>query len=114
MLSQSKENIFKFGSTINERTRKATYNTGHVEADEFFYVAVYNCYDASYLEKYIARLLINFKIPNESEMYQLHFNALDAIIKLAINNNNSTVESINKFLTEDFDKYLTLEPIKFN
>jgi hypothetical protein len=112
-LMMAKENIFKFGSTIDENARKTTYNTGHVEADKFFYVAVYDCYDANYLEKYIARLLINFKIPNESEMYQLHFNALDSIIKLAINNNNNTVETINKFLLGDFDKYLSLEPKKF-
>jgi len=110
---KAKENIFKFGSTINEKTRKATYNTGHVEADEFFYVAVYDCYDASYLEKYIARLLINFKIPNENEMYQLHFNALDNIIKLAIKNNTNTLESINIFLTEEYDKCLNLDPVKF-
>ena len=62
MLSQSKENIFKFGSTTDEKARKSSYNTGHIEADKFFYVAVYECYDAIYLEKYIARLLINFKI----------------------------------------------------
>jgi hypothetical protein len=46
-------------------------------------------------------------------MYQLNYNALDSIIKLAINNNNNTVETINKFLLGDFDKYLSLEPKKF-
>jgi phage anti-repressor protein len=113
MLSQSKENIFKFGSTIDEKARKSSYNTGHVEADKFFYVAVYECYDAAYLEKYIARLLINFKIPNESEMYQLHFTALDAIIKMAIKNVNNSIKDINKFVSEEYDKYLNLEPVKF-
>jgi len=110
---KARENIFKFGSTINEKTRKSTYNTGHVEADEFFYVAIYDCYDAISLEKRIAKLLTNVKIPNESEMYQLHFNALDNIIKLAIKNDMNTVESINVFLISEYNKYLNLEPVKF-
>ena len=113
MLSQSKENIFKFGSTTDEKARKSSYNTGHVEADKFFYVAIYECYDAIYLEKYIARLLINFKIPNESEMYQLHFTALDAIIKMTIKNVNNSINDINNFISEEYNKYLNLEPIKF-
>ena len=113
MLSQSKENIFKFGSTTDEKARKSSYNTGHIEADKFFYVAVYECYDAIYLEKYIARLLINFKIPNESEMYQLHFTALDAIIKMTIKNVNNSINDINKFVSEEYSKYLNLEPVKF-
>jgi len=112
--AKAKENIFKFGSTVDEKARKSAYNTGHVDADKFEYVAVYECYDAIYLERYIARLLIKFKIPNESELYQLHFNALDAIIKLAINNNNNTLHTINKFLTEDYDNYLKIQPIQFN
>lgn len=113
MLSQSKENIFKFGSTTDEKARKSSYNTGHVEADKFFYVAIYECYDAIYLEKYIARLLINFKIPNESEMYQLHFTALDAIIKMVIKNINTSITDINQFINEEYNKYLNLEPVKF-
>jgi len=112
-VAKAKENIFKFGSTINEKARKSVYNTGHIEADEFFYVAVYDCYDAISLEKYIAKLLINFKIPNESEMYQLHFNALDAIIKSAVKKSNESLNEINLFLTNEYDKYLHLEPIKF-
>jgi len=112
-LMMAKENIFKFGSTINEKARKVAYNTGHVDGDKFFYVAIYDCYDASYLEKYIARLLINFKIPNESEMYQLHFKALDSIIKLAIDNNNNTLENINNMIVNEYDKYLDLEPFVF-
>ncbi len=111
--AKAKEGIFKFGSTGDEKARLCTYNTGHVEGDKFFYVAVYECYDATYLEKYIARLLINFKIPNESEMYQLHFTALDAIIKMAIKNVNNSIQDINKFVSEEYDKYLNLEPVKF-
>ena len=110
---KAKENIFKFGSTADEKARKSAYNTGHVEADKFFYAEVYDCYDAISLEKRIAKLLINFKIPNESEMYQLHFTALDTIIKLAIQNDMNSLSSINTFLTSDYDKYLNLEPVKF-
>ncbi len=111
--NKAKENIFKFGSTINEKSRKVSYNTGNVEAEKFFYVATYNCYDAMTLERRIAKLLINFKIPNESEMYQLHFTALDNIIKEACKNDNYSINKINNFISEEYNKYLNLEPIKF-
>ena len=111
--SKAKENVFKFGSTVNEKPRKSSYNTGNVEEEKFFYVGIYECYDAISLEKRIAKLLINFKIPNESEMYQLHFTALDSIIKTACNNDCNTMNIINNFLNEEYDKYLNLEPIKF-
>lgn len=112
-INKAKENIFKFGSTVNERNRKISYNTGTVEAERYFYVATYNCYDAITLEKRIAKLLINFKIPNESEMYQLHFTALDNIIKEACKNDNESLNKINKFITEEYDNFLQLDPIKF-
>jgi phage anti-repressor protein len=112
-INKAKENIFKFGSTINEKSRKTSYNTGNVEAEKFFYVATYNCYDAITLEKRIAKLLINFKIPNESEMYQLHFTALDNIIKEACKNDNDSLNKINKFISEEYNNYINLEPIKF-
>jgi phage anti-repressor protein len=112
-INKAKENIFKFGSTVNEKSRKTSYNTGNVEAEKFFYVATYNCYDAITLEKRIAKLLINFKIPNESEMYQLHFTALDNIIKEACRNDNDSLNKINKFISEEYNKYINLEPIKF-
>ena len=111
--SKAKENVFKFGSTINEKPRKSSYNTGNVEEEKFFYVGIYECYDAISLEKRIAKLLINFKIPNESEMYQVHFTALDSIIKEACKNDCNTINKINNFLNEEYDKYLNLEPIKF-
>ena len=110
---KAKENIFKFGSTNDEKARKSVYNTGHVEADKFFYAEVYDCYDAISLEKRIAKLLINFKIPNESEMYQLHFKALDNIIRLAIKNDMQNITSINMFLADEYDNYLNLESVKF-
>jgi hypothetical protein len=112
-INKAKENIFKFGSTINEKSRKTSYNTGNVEAEKFFYVATYNCYDAITLEKRIAKLLINFKIPNESEMYQLHFTALDNIIKEACKNDNDSLNKINKFISEEYNNYMNLEPIIF-
>jgi len=46
-------------------------------------------------------------------MYQLHFTALDAIIKMAIKNVNNSIQDINKFVSEEYDKYLNLEPVKF-
>jgi hypothetical protein len=112
-INKAKENIFKFGSTINEKSRQSSYNTGNVEAEKFFYVATYNCYDAITLEKRIAKLLVNFKIPNESEMYQLHFTALDNIIKEACKNDNNSLNQINKFISEEYNNYLNLEPVKF-
>ena len=111
--NKAKENIFKFGSTINEKSRISSYNTGDVEAEKFFYVATYNCYDAITLEKRIAKLLVNFKIPKESEMYQLHFTALDNIIKEACKNDNDSLNKINKFISEEYNKYLNLESVKF-
>ena len=111
--AKAKEGIFKFGSTGDEKARLCSYNTGHVEGDKFFYVVVYECYDAISLEKRIARLLINFKIPNESEMYQLHFNALDSIIKELCKNDSNSINKINKFVSEEYDKYLNLEQVKF-
>ena len=82
-------------------------------ADKFFYAELYDCYGAISLEKRIAKLLINFKIPNESEMYQLHFTALDNIIKSIIKKSNESLNEINNFLINDYDKYLNLEPIEF-
>jgi len=112
-IAKAKENIFKFGSTINEKSRKSSYNTGNLKAEKFIYVAIYNCYDAISLERRIAKLLINFKIPNENELYQLHFTALDKIIKDCCNNDNASLNRINKFLTYEYDNYLDLEPITF-
>jgi hypothetical protein len=111
--NKANENIFKFGSTNNEKARKSSYNTGNVEAEKFFYVATYNCYDAMTLERRIAKLLVNFKIPNESEMYQLHFTALDNIIKEACKNDNDSIDKINNFISEEYNNYLNLESIKF-
>ena len=82
-------------------------------ADKFFYAELYDCYGAISLEKRIAKLLINFKIPNESEMYQLHFTALDYIIRLAIKNDMQNLTTINTFLADEYNNYLNLEPIKF-
>jgi hypothetical protein len=111
--AKAKENIFKFGSTINEKARLCSYNTGHVEADKFIFAAVYECYDAISLEKRIAKLLINFKIPNESEMYQLHFTALNKLIQTACDNDIKSMDYINDFLNNEYNDYLKSEPIEF-
>ena len=78
--NKAKENIFKFGSTINEKSRISSYNTGNVEAEKFFYVATYNCYDAITLEKRIAKLLVNFKIPKDMDAKLLTLAQCEAII----------------------------------
>ncbi len=46
-------------------------------------------------------------------MYQLHFTALDNIIKEACKNDCNTLKTINKFVSEEYDKYLNLDPVKF-
>ena len=47
-------------------------------------------------------------------MYQLHFIALDSIIKMVIKNMNNTLNDINTFITNEYDKYVNLEPFGFN
>jgi phage anti-repressor protein len=111
--AKARENIFKFGFTTSKQTRLSTYNTGTVEADRLFYCELYECYNAKSLEKRVENLLKNFKIPNESEMYQLNFNAFDMLLKTICTNDNNSVNSINSFLINDYDKYLSLEPIEF-
>ena len=112
--AKARENIFKFGFTSNKQTRLSPYNTGSVKGDRFFYCELYECYDGKTLEARLSKLLINFKIPNESEMYQLNFKALDMIIKNLCKNDNKSVDTINEFLASDYDKYLNLEPVKFD
>ena len=46
-------------------------------------------------------------------MYQLYFTALDAIIKMVIKNINNSITDINKFISEEYNNYLNLEPVKF-
>jgi hypothetical protein len=112
--AKARENIFKFGFTTSKQARLSTYNTGSVEGDRFFYCELYECYNARSLEKRVENLLKNFKIPNESEMYQLNFKAFDMLLKTICSNDNESVNSINTFLVNDYDKYLNLDPIEFN
>ena len=111
--AKARENIFKFGFTTSKQARLSTYNTGSVEGDRFFYCELYECYNARSLEKRVENLLKNFKIPNESEMYQLNFKAFDMLLKTICSNDNESVNTINTFLTNDYDKYLNLDPIEF-
>ncbi len=111
--AKARENIFKFGFTTNKQTRLSPYNTGSVQGDRFFYCELYECYNGRSLEKRVENLLKNFKIPNESEMYQLNFKAFNMLLKTICNNDNESVNSINTFLINDYDKYLNLDPVKF-
>lgn len=111
--AKARENIFKFGFTTSKQARLSTYNTGSVEGDRFFYCELYKCYNVRSLEKRVENLLKNFKIPNESEMYQLNFKAFDMLLKTICNNDNESVNVVNTFLVNDYDKYLNLDPIEF-
>ena len=46
-------------------------------------------------------------------MYQLHFTALDNLIKEACKNDLNTMNTINKFISEKYDDYLNKENIIF-
>ena len=111
--AKARENIFKFGFTTSKQARLSTYNTGSVEGDRFFYCELYECYNARSLEKRVENLLKNFKIPNESEMYQLNFKAFDMLLKTICSNDNESVNTINEFLVNDYDIYLNLDPVEF-
>jgi hypothetical protein len=113
-INYARQNIFKFGRTENEKNRMSTYNTGRIGNDKYFYVKIFDCFDATTLEKRIEKLLVNFKIQNENEMYQLHFTALDNIITELCNSNNESIEKINSFITNEYDQSLNLQPLEFN
>ena len=42
----------------------------------------------------LVRELFDFKIPNESEMYQLNFKAFDHLLKTICSNDNESVNTI--------------------
>ncbi len=111
--AKARENIFKFGFTTSKKTRLSSYQTGHIEGDKFFYCELYECYNGRSLEKRIEQLLKNFKIPNESEMYQLNFKAFDMLLKTICSNDTESVNTINAFLANDYDKYLNLDSVEF-
>ena len=46
-------------------------------------------------------------------MYQLHFDALDTIIKNIIKKSHESLNDINEFIINEYNDYLTLEPKVF-
>jgi hypothetical protein len=46
-------------------------------------------------------------------MHQFYFIALDNIIKEACKNDNDSLNKINRFISEEYNNYINLEPIKF-
>jgi hypothetical protein len=110
---KAKENIFKIGRTNNLKSRLSTYNTGSSENEKYFYCSHFKCTSASTLENRIFTLLKNFKIDNEKEMFQLHYEILHNIIKSICNNDKKISDNINQFIEEEYDNYLFINPIEF-
>jgi len=110
---KAKENIFKIGRTNNLKSRLSTYNTGSSLTEKYFYCSHFECTSASTLENRIFTLLKNFKIDNEKEMFQLHYNILYNIIKSICINDKKICENINDFIEDEYDEYLFINPIEF-
>jgi len=110
---KAKENIFKVGRTQNLKNRLCSYNTGSALTNKYFYCSHYKCTSASTLENRIFSMLKNFKIPNEKEMFQLHYDVLNNIIKIACTNDKKICENINNFIEVEYIDYFSLDPIEF-
>jgi len=106
-------NKFKIGRTVNIKTRLSGYNTGRLKDDKYFYCAHFKCCNSKSLESRIFDKLQNFKIPNESEMYQLHYDKLYELIKNIIDRDNQDILEINNFLKNDYESCLQKTPYEF-
>lgn len=109
----SSYNKFKIGRTVNIKTRLSGYNTGRLVDDKYFYCAHFKCCNSKSLESRIFDKLQNFKIPNESEMYQLHYETLYELITNIIDRDNQDILEINNFLKNDYESCLQKIPYEF-
>lgn len=75
-----KNNLYKIGRTIDLNRRLVSYNTGRADDDNMFYCLVRRCANVRGKEKYLLKLLNNFRTNKRKEMLKINYEALDKVI----------------------------------
>jgi hypothetical protein len=112
----AKENIFKPGSIngVEEKqlkSRLATYNTGRIDTDKFYYCYVKTCYAATDLDHQLKKLLQFCKHNKKKEMCILHYDGLVEIIDFIEQNHSEGCEFVNDFIKNKNIAYMNKKPV---
>lgn len=95
------ENIFKIGgcSSYNLlKKRLATYNTGRPVEDLLYYTKLFKCHNYKHVENRVKEILCDYRNKKDKEMYVLHYDCLEQIITLIIENYNNETEHLNNII----------------
>jgi hypothetical protein len=105
------QNNFKIGKTNDLKQRLSQYNTSHNKHEKYYYVFVSDpTYYAKSIEYIIKHILTKFKNSDTNEIYVIHYDFLEKIVKNICDNYNASIDYYNKCIKEEMNN-MNKEPI---
>jgi hypothetical protein len=104
----AQQNKFKVGgveSLDKLESRLSTYNSRSASGDDFYYSEWFLVHNYREIENRLKDLLGRFRDRKSKEIYVLHYNKLDYIVRYLTNHYNDEVDLVNEHLL-DFISYL--------
>jgi len=112
----AEKNIFKIGKTKSFIDRIKSYQMGRIKDDEFSYIFIMKCNNSKVIEQLIFNRLENFQYIDKNgnkmnEMYCIHYQYLEKIMKEFEEFEELNNKRINKILLEYYYLYKDLKLI---
>jgi hypothetical protein len=105
------QNNFKIGKTNDLKQRLSQYNTSHNKHEKYYYVFVSEpTYYAKSIEYIIKHILTKFKNSDTNEIYVIHYEFLEKIVKNICTNYNASIDYYNECIKEEMNN-MNKEPI---
>ena len=102
---------FKIGKTLDLRQRLSSYNTGCNKDQKYYYVFVSEpTYYAKSIVYILKHILTKFRNSDTNEIYVIHYEFLEKIVKNVCNNYNASIDYFNECITYEMNN-MNKEPI---
>ena len=92
------QNNFKLGKTSNLNSRLSNFNNTHNVKEKFYFCFIFQTYNAKVIEDIAKGILHNFRNSETNELYVLHYDILEMIVKNICENYNNSVDYYNNFI----------------
>ncbi len=111
----SSQNNFKIGKADDPVQRLRTLNTSHNKKEHFYFVFLSEpTYYAKSIEYILKHILTKFRNSDTNEIYVVHYEFLEKIVKNVCNNYNASVDYYNTCIQEEMNNMSNIPVIPKN
>lgn len=98
------QNNFKLGKTLDLKQRLSAYNTSHNKHEPYYYTFVSEpTYNAKSIEYTIKHILTKFRNSDTNELYVVHYDFLEKIVKRICKNYNDSIDYYNECIQGEME-----------